>query len=597
MLTKVAGRIAALRLAQRPQQQPNLRRRFGTFHHIDPLFLEPSIPLWLRFIGLTQRNPVFSLFLRLSYFIRSILPFLEIFANICFSFRYSTPSEKPARPTGRSALPRDPRVSAKRGLHPIEAYKQRRRGGQSSFEPPAKIPRGSRIPDHSGAPTIAKIASEDELKSCIGCGASIQTDRPLELGFVPPHKYVEYLQWRTAVSQSLGLAPTKKPEAEVTDFTLGNFLDEESTTPSLPDTVSTTQKTTPPALSATLDNLRDTSSSQPIDVTKPMRITCQRCFELEHYGRVTPAAVEASHFLRAIEPIRDANALVVNVVDIFDFQGSFIPTFRKYSGANPVIVAANKVDLLPDGVQLARVKQWLHKEARAMGSGVVSVQLFSARTGEGIEDLASAIEWYRAGRPDVFVMGCANVGKSTLINRLIDNFRGPKQRKVTVSSVPGTTLSLIRLPIGENAWLFDTPGIFSETQIIKYLSEEELKKITPQKRLRPVVERISPGRTIFIGGLARMDYVSGPDAMFFTFFTSNELYLHKTQTTKADEVYESKRGSMLSPPSLLNKKLPRLVPHLFKFNNAEVRGHPRSPFFVVSDSVHLIIGRGRSCSC
>eukprot|EP01122_Echinamoeba_exundans_P006763 TRINITY_DN1968_c0_g1_i3.p1 TRINITY_DN1968_c0_g1~~TRINITY_DN1968_c0_g1_i3.p1 ORF type:complete len:507 (-),score=63.65 TRINITY_DN1968_c0_g1_i3:488-2008(-) len=399
------------------------------------------------------------------------------------------------------------------------------------------------------SPALLRHTSVDDMKTCVGCGSELQTERSMELGYVPPHKFLQHKLWRQTADASLGLAQGGS-ESGIADFTLNDLFG----------------RLTPHSVAAA-DNELQNAASTPPEPSRPRRLTCQRCYELEHYGKVTPAAVDAAHFLEAIKPIRDSNALVVNIVDIFDFQGSFIPAFRKYSGSNPVIIAANKVDLLPDGVQLARVKEWLHREAKALGSGVVSVKLFSAKTGEGIDDLASAIEWYRGARSDVVVMGCANVGKSTLINKLIEKFKGPKQRKVTVSAVPGTTLSLIRLPFGENGWLFDTPGIFSDKQIIRYLSEEDIKKVTPSKRLKPVVERISPGKTIFIAGLARVDYVSGPDGMFFTFFTSNELYLHKTLTEKADEIYLDKRGSMLNPPSILNKKLPALIEHNLEFEN------------------------------
>jgi ribosome biogenesis GTPase A len=68
--------------------------------------------------------------------------------------------------------------------------------------------------------------------------------------------------------------------------------------------------------------------------------------------------------------------------------------------------------------------------------------------------------------------------------------------------------------------------------------------------------------------LARFDYVEGPPLVYFTFFTSNELYLHKTNTEKADELYKAKRGSMLTPPTLLNKNWPELVPKEFVIDNS-----------------------------
>jgi ribosome biogenesis GTPase A len=44
-----------------------------------------------------------------------------------------------------------------------------------------------------------------------------------------------------------------------------------------------------------------------------------------------------------VSPIKNREALVVKLVDIFDFYGSFVPTVRKFTGTNPVILAATKV--------------------------------------------------------------------------------------------------------------------------------------------------------------------------------------------------------------------------------------------------------------
>src|SRR5690606_18771630 len=85
-------------------------------------------------------------------------------------------------------------------------------------------------------------------------------------------------------------------------------------------------------------------------------------------------------------------------------------------------------------------------------------------------------------------------------------------------------------------------------QIYQYLNSKELKAVIPKKRLKPAVYRIGPGKTLFIGGLARIDYLEGHGLVYFTVFTSNELYVHKTSTSKASELYLRKVGTMLTPP-------------------------------------------------
>ena len=67
----------------------------------------------------------------------------------------------------------------------------------------------------------------------------------------------------------------------------------------------------------------------------------------------------ASTFLPFILSPLDRKVVVFKVVDVFDFDGSFLPDFREIVGNNPVILIANKSDLLPRRVSYERVTTWL----------------------------------------------------------------------------------------------------------------------------------------------------------------------------------------------------------------------------------------------
>ena len=47
---------------------------------------------------------------------------------------------------------------------------------------------------------------------------------------------------------------------------------------------------------------------------------CQRCFRLRHYNEITDVQLTDDDFLRLLHEVGDSNALVVNVVDIFDYD-------------------------------------------------------------------------------------------------------------------------------------------------------------------------------------------------------------------------------------------------------------------------------------
>src|SRR5690625_6765332 len=53
-------------------------------------------------------------------------------------------------------------------------------------------------------------------------------------------------------------------------------------------------------------------------------IYCRRCFRLRHYNEVSDVELTDDDFLRMLNEISSKDALIVNVVDIFDFSGTLI---------------------------------------------------------------------------------------------------------------------------------------------------------------------------------------------------------------------------------------------------------------------------------
>ncbi|MBE9455437.1 ribosome biogenesis GTPase YqeH, partial [Staphylococcus epidermidis] len=143
-------------------------------------------------------------------------------------------------------------------------------------------------------------------------------------------------------------------------------------------------------------------------------------------------------------------------------------------------------------------------------------------------------------KDDVYIVGTTNVGKSTLINKLIEQSVGEKD-VVTTSRFPGTTLDMIDIPLDEKSFMFDTPGIIQSHQMTNYVSENELKIIIPKNEIKQRVYQLNEKQTLFFGGLARIDYVSGGKRPLVCFF-SNDLNIHRTKTEKANDLWKSQLG-------------------------------------------------------
>ena len=290
-------------------------------------------------------------------------------------------------------------------------------------------------------------------------------------------------------------------------------------------------------------------------------VYCQRCFRLRHYNEITDVLLTDDDFLKLLHEVGDSDALVVNVIDIFDFNGSVIPGLPRFVSGNDVLLVGNKKDILPKSVKPGKISQWLMERAHEEGLRPVDVVLTSAQNKHAIKEVIDKIEHYRKGR-DVYVVGVTNVGKSTLINAIIQEITGD-QNVITTSRFPGTTLDKIEIPLDDGSYIYDTPGIIHRHQMAHYLTAKNLKYVSPKKEIKPKTYQLNPEQTLFLGGLGRFDFIAG-EKQGFTAFFDNELKLHRTKLEGASDFYDKHLGTLLTPPNNKEKEdFPKLVQHVF----------------------------------
>ncbi|EHI70173.1 ribosome biogenesis GTPase YqeH [Streptococcus ictaluri] len=292
---------------------------------------------------------------------------------------------------------------------------------------------------------------------------------------------------------------------------------------------------------------------------------CQRCFRLRHYNDITDVNITDDEFLTLLHEVGDSDALVLNVIDIFDFNGSVIPGLSRFVSGNDVLLVGNKKDILPKSVKDGKLTQWLTERAHEEGFRPVDVLLTSAQNKYAIKDLMKRIDQLRKGR-DVYVVGVTNVGKSTLINAIIQEITGNKDL-ITTSRFPGTTLDKIEIPLDDGSFIFDTPGIIHRHQMAHYLSAKDLKYVSPKKEIKPKTYQLNPEQSLFLGGLGRFDFING-DRQGFTAFFDNNLLLHRTKLEGASTFYEKHLGTLLTPPGKKEvADFPKLVRHEFTIDD------------------------------
>jgi hypothetical protein len=297
-------------------------------------------------------------------------------------------------------------------------------------------------------------------------------------------------------------------------------------------------------------------------------LVCQRCFRIKNYSESFPYEVSNQEFVQVVDKIKNEDALIVKIVDIFDFSGSFVPAMKTMTNKHDFLLVGNKVDLLPKNVKHKKILNWLKIMIKAQGFDVLDSVLVSAKYGENLDELMRLIYKYK-GKRNVYIVGSSNVGKSKLINQILRRYLGAASNIITESISPQTTLGLIGFNLLDGTMIYDTPGVVNKHQYMYYLSRSSYKLTYPQKEVKPLVFQLNEEQTLFFGGLARLDIISGDtcDMINVVTYFSNRLNIHRTKTDKANRLYKEKLYSLLSPPASKDEELPRWVFHEFRIRD------------------------------
>ncbi|XP_013856129.1 nitric oxide-associated protein 1 [Austrofundulus limnaeus] len=126
-------------------------------------------------------------------------------------------------------------------------------------------------------------------------------------------------------------------------------------------------------------------------------------------------------------------------------------------------------------------------------------------------------------------------------------------------------------------WLYDTPGIMKERDILHLLQDHEVRLVVPNKAIVPRMFVLKPGMCLFVGALARIDFLQAEKSCTFSVMVSSRVPIHITSLERADNIYQKHAGhALLGVPSggeERMKQFPVLDPQDFTL---EGRGYPEA---------------------
>ena len=241
---------------------------------------------------------------------------------------------------------------------------------------------------------------------------------------------------------------------------------------------------------------------------------CQRCFRMKNYGEYQIVNKSNDEYLEILKGVAETKDLVLYVTDLLNLEKD-VEEIRKML-PNKMILILNKVDVLPKSVKEEKLIEYLESKNIHFEEVIV----ISASKNYNMDYLLKRIKFHQTSK-NVYVVGHTNAGKSSLINKLIQNYSDNTQ-ELTMSPLPSTTLHTIQIDLNEHLTIMDTPGIVETGSILNHVDEKMIKRINPKTEIKPRTYQLRKNQSLVIEDILRLDYVEG-EKNSFTLFVSNDL--------------------------------------------------------------------------
>lgn len=248
---------------------------------------------------------------------------------------------------------------------------------------------------------------------------------------------------------------------------------------------------------------------------------CERCFRIKNYGDYKVVDKTNLDFIPILKSINETADLVVLVIDIFNLGKDF-SSIIKYLN-NDILLVFTKRDILP----LSLSDEKLLSYADKLNINYIDKLIISSNKNYNMDELIEKIRMYQKSE-NVYIVGYTNAGKSTMINKLIYDYTDLDD-VITTSILPSTTLNTIEIKLDDSLTLLDTPGILGEGNITNYLDSKTIKRITPNKEIKPITYQVKGKQYIYIDNLVKLEIEDNNVTLFF----ANNL--------KIDRFYSDKR--------------------------------------------------------
>lgn len=320
---------------------------------------------------------------------------------------------------------------------------------------------------------------------------------------------------------------------------------------------------------------------------KDSKYLCQRCFRLQHYGVNKEDTTFTKDYTKIIKQARRERGLIIYVVDLFAFECSIVHSLINQIKNTRVVIVASKRDVIPQSIKDEKLIKFLKQRFNELGIDPLDIIISSAVKNYNIDEIKEKCNKLRKGR-NVYIFGAVSVGKSSLVNAFLKIYSNQTTQAISTSPYPGTTLDVIKVPVYDDTYIYDTPGISLETSIYYHIDKKLIKYITPNKEIKPRVYQLQKNQSLMIENLVKFDFVES-EKTNVTLYLSNYLTITRSKLENSEKTFNN---------MILNKQFKYLDRNIKSLNDLTPHDItlPKGPCDVVVTGLMWIkiVGKGEN---
>lgn len=263
-------------------------------------------------------------------------------------------------------------------------------------------------------------------------------------------------------------------------------------------------------------------------------ILCMRCFRLKNYGEIPKETNDIKTYKEIVEKsIKNAD-FIMPIFDVIDLEASMTTEILDILEDKKSIVVLNKMDLLPKYFTTSEISQWFSQKIYDENIFPEAFCYVSAKNRAGINGILRKIKSLSTKKEvSICVIGASNVGKSSILNRLLDT------DKLTVSKFSGTTQKSIKTTIKYKDMkikFIDTPGLIPQGRIGDLLSPKKAIKLVPNREISRKTFKLKEGQYFMLSNLI---YFRVNENVEIQVFASKDIKYHITNEEKVEKIIKT----------------------------------------------------------